>query len=376
MLHPLSAEMDAMHNMRIDFGLLSTMPFGFYRPSSSLEPTTMQLSPGALIPLDDPMHDVYFPNLGNRTAFGFQEEQALQTMVERLTGVNDMGLGVLTGAQGATRTATGARALLGEQNSNLDVYLRRMQRGWKRALKYLLHMLQQRIPDGFGFRITGEAGDDYWRYIKSQADIAGDYDFEISPNTTDSNPAIQQQTAQDILQMVLNPLAMQIGIVHPGNIYEAYKQMFKAKGVKDFGRYITAPQGWQYVPTPMEEANRVLRGEPVPVTPQMDHQGFITLFQEIHDDDNLLGQFDEKAALALAAQAMKHKHMLGALQQQAAQVANAHQMQQNAAMSAQQAPPGMSPMAQPMPQATGMMGAPGPGMPAGQGPGSSGAPGQ
>jgi hypothetical protein len=356
MLHPLSKEMDAIHNMRVDFGLLSTMPFGFYKPTSSIEPTTLSLSPGALIPLDDPQRDVYFPNLGNRTAFGFQEEQALQTMVERLTGVNDMGLGAMTGAQGATRTATGARALLGEQNANLDVYLRRLQRGWKRCLKYMLHMLQQRLPDGFGFRITGEAGADYWRYIKTQQDICGDYDFEISPNTTDSNPQIQQQTAQEILSLVLNPLAMQMGIVQPQNVYEAYKQMFKAKGVKDFGKYISAPQGYQYLPTPFEEINRVLRGEHVPVVPQMDHQGFLAVFQEIHDSDELLGQFGEHEAVALAAQAKQHEQMLAALQAQQAQVANQQQMHQNAAMSAQQAPPGMSAMAQPVPSATGMVG--------------------
>ncbi len=352
-LHPLSKEMDAIHNMRIDAGLLSTIPFGFYKPTSSIEPATLQISPGALIPLDDPQSDIYFPNLGNRTAFGFQEEQAIQTMVERLTGVNDMGLGAMTGAQGATRTATGARALLGEQNANLDVYLRRLQRGWKRCLKYLLHMLQQRMPDGFAFRVTGETGQDYWRYIKTQQDICGDYDFEISPNTTDSNPQIQMQTAQEILQLVLNPLAMQMGIVAPGNVYEAYKQMFKAKGVKDFGRYITKPADYTYLPTPMEEINRILRGIEVPVLPQSDHEGYLTVFEEILGSDELLGQFDEQAAVMLAVQAKKHEEMMAALQAQQAQVANMNQMQQNAAASAQQAPPGMSAMAQPMPTGDG-----------------------
>lgn len=346
MVHPLSKEMDAIHNLRIDYGMISTMPFGFYRPTSSIDPQIIELEPGALIPVDDPQRDVYFPNLGNRTAFGFQEEAALQTMVERLTGVNDMLLGNLTGAQGATRTATGARALLGESNVNLNVALRRLGRGWRRALQYLLHMLQQRIPEGLSFRVTGEAGDDYWRYIASQDDIAGDFDFEVSQNTENSNRAIQQETSTQVLQLVLNPLLIQIGVVNQGNIYEAVKSYLKGLGVKDFSKFVTKPPEWQHQMSPQDEANRVLRGIPVPVTPEMDHQGYLEYFQEIYDNDELLGQFSEQQTIMLAAQAEKHKKMLAALEEMAAQAAVSNQMRSNAAVSgAQQSPAGMNPMA-------------------------------
>lgn len=345
MLYPLSKEMDAIHNMRIDFGLLATMPIGFYRPTSSIEPETLQLRPGDLIPLDNPTEDVYFPNLGNRTSFGFQEEAAIQTMIERLTGINDLSLGVLTGAQGATRTATGARALLGESNANLDVYLRRLQRGWRRCLKYILHSLQQRIPPGFEFRVTGEGGQDYFAQVRNQQDICGDYDFEISPNSANSNRAIQEEVSTSILQLVQNPLLIQTGVVSQANLYEAVKQWMRAKGIKDFGKYITKPEGYQYVPSPGEEANRILRGIPVPVVANMDHQGFIAYFEEIFGSDELLGQFDEEQAKALAVQANKHKEMLAALDSAAAQQANSSQMRMNAAQSAEQAPVGTNPMA-------------------------------
>lgn len=346
MLYPLSKEMDAIHNMRIDFGMLATMPFGFYRPSSSIEPETLQLRPGDLIPLDDPQRDVYFPNLGNRTSFGMQEEMALQSMVERLTGINDMSLGVLTGAQGATRTATGARALLGESNANLDVYLRRMQRGWRRFLKYLLHMLQQRIPEGLSFRVTGEAGSDYWAQIRSRDDLAGDFDFEISGNSSNSNPAIQEEVATNILQLVQNPLLIQLGVVTPANVFEAVKNYLKAKGVKDFAKYVQQPPDYQYTPTPQEEADRILRGMATPVVPNMDHAGFLAYFEEIWNTDELLGQFDQESTQALYVQAEKHKQMMQAIEQMRAQQANANQMRSNAEVSgAQQAPPGMSAMA-------------------------------
>lgn len=350
MLHPLSVEMDAHHNMRVDFGLYSAMPFGFYRGSSSVNPETIYYEPGSLIPMDNPQTDVYFPNLGNRTAFGFQEEQAIQTMVERLIGVNDMTTGTMTGAQGATRTATGVRGLMGEQNANLDVFLTRLLRGWKQVLRYRLHMLQQRIPKGLSFRVTGETGDDYWNYIKDQNDICGDFDFEVCANSANSNPQIQQQLATENMQVLLNPLLIQIGIVNAGNIYAAVKDWFKARGVKDFSKYCTQPPNYQHMLSPEDEANRILRSIPVPVTPEMDHQGFIDFFQHIHDNDELLGQFSKQQTQLLAAQAQKHQQMLQALQQQQAQVANQQQGQINAQMNQHAARPGMNPQAAPPPQ--------------------------
>jgi len=332
LLYPLSQEMDAMHNMRIDFGLVSTMPFGFYRASSGIDPTTIKLEPGALIPVDNPSSDVFFPNLGNRTVFGMQEEQAIQQIVERLTSISDLNLGLMNG-QGATRTATGARALVGEMSSNLDVYLRRLNRGWKKCLRYLLHLIQKRIPTGLEFRLTGENGNDYFRYIKSLDDIQGDYDIDCSPNTSTSNAGIQQDNADQVLQLVNNPLAIQMGIVGPGQFYEAVKNHLQSRGIKDFNRYILKPQEHERILTPEEEANRVLRGMQVPVLPGADHEGFMAFFQEIYDSDELAGQFNEEQFLALAAQAKRHEQMAGAVKQMAAQAANASQMKQNASMA-------------------------------------------
>jgi hypothetical protein len=350
-LYPLSKEMDAIHNMRIDFGLISVMPFGFYRASSGIDPETISLEPGALIPVDNPQADVYFPNLGNRTVFGMQEEQAIQNMVERLTSISDMSLGMLS-QQGAARTATGARAVMGEMSSNLDVHLRRLNRGWKKALRYLLHMLQQRIPEGLSFRLSGDDGKDYWRTVRTQSEIAGDFDIEVSPNSATSNSAIQEEIATQILQMTSNPLDIQLGVITAAQRYESLKNWYQAKGVKDFGRYLNKPAAVTRVYTPEEEANRLLRGMEVPVTPEMDHEGFIAYVEHIKNDDMLLGQFNKEQTIQLEIQSRKHQQMLQALQQMAAQQANAQQMQMNAQMG-QQAGAGqqVAPSPQQAPQA-------------------------
>lgn len=337
MMYPLAQELDAIHNMRLDWGMISVMPFGFYRPSSGIDPATIQLEPGALIPVENPQTDVFFPNLGNRTVFGFQEEQAVHTMIERLTNISDLNLGVISG-QGATRTASGARIMNNEMSANLDVYLKRLNRGWKKSLRYHLHLLQKRIPAGTSFRLTGEDGKDYWRTIKSAKDLEGDFDIEVLPNSASSNEGIMQEKAFQVMQAVADPLAIQLGIVTPAQFYEAKKNMLQALGIKDWGRFIQKPTAVTRMLTPEEEANRVLRGISVPVTMEMDHEGFIGFFDMIVKNDDLLGQFNEEQTVLLAKQAKEHERMLMALKQMEAQKANAQQMRQNAAMSSQQAP--------------------------------------
>jgi len=314
LLFSLSKEIDAQHNMRIDTGLLTSLPWGFYRPSNAMSQEKLPIEPGTLLPTLDPQRDVFFPNLGSRTSFGFQEEQALMNQVERLTSISDLSLGVL-GAQGATRTATGASILAGETSANLDIFIRRMNRGWKMALKYLFHLLQQKLPDGFEFRITGEDGQDYYGTVQDRKEIAGMYDFALEPNSANSNPQLQLQRANQIYQMTQNPIDLQLGLVTPRNRYESVRNLFVALGVKDTGKYVQEPINSPVIFTPLEMANRILAGMDVPLNPTMDLQGFVNFVNEFVRDDDLLGQFGPGEIGALIAKMQEAQQLLAALQQ-------------------------------------------------------------
>lgn len=355
LLYSLAREIDAFHNMRTDFGLISSIPFGFYRPTSSVKEERMPLEPGVLIPLDNPQADVFFPQLGNKTQFALQEEQMLYQMIERITSISDLSLGVI-GGQGAARTATGARALLGESNANLDVFLRRMNRGWRQAIQYLFKLLQERLPDGYQFRLLGDDGSMFWETVRSKAEIAGEYDFELEANSANSNKAIQIEQANSMLMTIANPLFLQMGIVTAANIFQALKTKMQVEGVRDWARYITKPTGQEVVYTPEQIANAALAGVNIPLNPMQDLQGFIDYFNTIINTDELLGQFSEQQTIQLARKAQEAEAMLAAIQQQAAQQANAQQMSMNASMASA-----------PSPQSAGMAGG-------GQAPTGGGAP--
>lgn len=333
LMYPLSRELDAVHNMRVDFGLLSTMPVGFYRPNSSINPAVLQLEPGALIPVSDPK-DVYFPNLGNRVTYGFQEEAGLMSFIERLTSLNDMSLGALTGAQGPTRTASGTRRLAAESNANLFMYFARFGRAYRQYLRALLHLLQRRLPPGLEFRVEGEHGDMFFATVPSRQHIYGDFDFDVEASSSLGGPFSEAEQADQAMALTSNVLDIQLGIITPANRYNALKTFYKSRGIKDFNKYVSAPQGYQYVPTPSEEINRVLRGVPVPVLPQMDHAGFIAAWQEIEGSDELLGQFDEQQVAELFRQVVRHQQMVEALQAQAAEGATKRMADVNASAGA------------------------------------------
>lgn len=333
-LYSLQKEVDAMHNIRIDFGILSTMPFGFYRANSGLDPKRMDLEPGKLIPVNDPHTDVHFPQLGNRTFFSQEEEGGLLAYIERLISISDINLGRV-GGQGAARTATGVSALVSENNANLDIFIKRMQRGWKKFLRLLFQNLQRRMPKEMWIRITGEDGQMY-PFRMGREDIRFNFDFDIDANSVNSNKGVTREIAQQRLNLCLNPLMIQTGIVGPENIYEAAKEWLISMEVKDYARFIKKPTDQNDFLTPEQEAQRIIRGMPVQVHPAMNHEGFINYVRLIFTNDEMLGTLDQDAAKRLADQASAHMQMQEAMEAQEAQVRNMQQQQLNASQAGAQ----------------------------------------
>lgn len=329
LLYSLGKEIDAIHNINVDVGILSSMPFGFYRPTtSSLKEEKLPLEPGALIPVDNPQTDIYFPNLGIKTSFGFQEQQALMNQIERLTSISELNLGII-GAQGATRTATGTRAILGESSNNLNIFIQRMNRGWTRALRYMFEMLQERLPPGFQFRVLGDDGNAYWQIVESKQELCGMYDFELDANSANSNKQVQIEQANMIYQMTGNPIDLQFGIVTPSNRYEALVNMLKVNGIKAVAKYTTKPQQYMVQYSPLEVLDRVLIGVDVPLNPTMDLQGIVNIIQEFQDNDELSGQFGPVHMDVLAHKMQEAVQLMKAIQSAQAQASVAAQQNMN-----------------------------------------------
>jgi hypothetical protein len=328
-LNPLTTELDMMHNIRIDNALFESTPFYIYRNSASFDPTSVVIEPGTGIGVDN-MDDIIFPAMPQRTGFTAQEEQVVQSYIEKLTGISDLSLGVVSSTQGVARTAAGVRAVMGENNNNLSVHLRRLNKGWTKTLRTTWHMLQNRVKPGFSFRITGDDGGDLFRKV-SDLDLAMEADFELSANSSNSNKAVQIELGQQLVSTTMNPLLIQMGISTPDNIYSALKTYYNALGVKDIHRYFQRPQGYQYIMSPQEEFTRVIQGDSVPVHPQMDHAAFVAFVEAmIKQQEKPGGAVLNAEQVGFAIDQMKaHQEMMMAMQQQAAQASQVSQMNSN-----------------------------------------------
>ena len=345
LIHPISVELDMIHNIKVDIGIMAAQPIGFYRAATGMDPVKLRIKPGDMIPVDDPASHVFFPNLGDRSGFFKDEEALLMQHVERLTAINDINTATL-GRQGAARTATGVSALVSENSANLDIFIKRMQRGWRQVLRVLWQMLQQRLPDNTEFRATGRDGREYFRRV-NRMNIQQRVDFYIEATSANSNRQMQLEQSMQVLAQTMNPLFLQIGVVNPGNIYEALKDYFQALGRKDYARFINKPANIVRNLTADEELARIIAGKKVPVSPDQDHKAFIELAKEILGNPESMTTYGGTLLDAIKTQMSQHEAIMQAMEAQAGQIAQANQQQFNAMGVAGGAQPGQAPFLNP-----------------------------
>jgi hypothetical protein len=131
-----------------------------------------------------------------------------------------MSLGILSSTQGPARSATGARAVMGENNTNMNIHLRRLGRGWTRLLQNTWSMLRNKVEPGFAFRVIGDDGRDIFRKM-NEVMMGVDVDFDIGANSSNSNKAVQTEVGQFLMSLTQNMLLLQSGLTDPGKMYAA-----------------------------------------------------------------------------------------------------------------------------------------------------------
>jgi hypothetical protein len=217
-----------------------------------------------------------------------------------------------------------------------------MQRGWRQVLRILWQMLQQRLPDGTEFRVTGRDGREYFRRVNRMM-IQQRVDFFLEASSANSNRMIQLEQTMQVLAQMMNPLFLQLQLISPSGMYEALKDYFQALGKKDYARFIQRPPQVTRQLTAEEEMARLLHGKAVPLTPDMDHERFIELAVGILKDEEAPRMYGEGTMNAVRSQMKQHEAMGQAMAAQAKQLAQANQQMANGMGQGGGAMPGMAP---------------------------------
>jgi len=330
-MYPIQNEVDAMHNQRIDFGTIASIPFFFYKPRTGMKKERITLRPGQGIPLNNPQQDVYIPNFRGATAFGNQEEERLLQYAERVAALGPLAAGQAPTPAGPASTATGITSLLAQSNIVLDVGLKHVQHSYEQYLKGLHADLSMKMPDGLEFRLLGSKGEelfdekgDQLTAKSSRLDIFASLDFTLLANSQTLNREVVKQDALLMAQTLFNPMNIQAGIITPENIYNINKNILTTRGTLDVDSFITNPQQNERPLSIYNEVALVLQGDMPRIIMGDDHDGKIKalttfvegpVFQQMLSDGRASGETQKLFERVIK----KHEDVQKAVQAQAMQ---------------------------------------------------------
>jgi hypothetical protein len=242
LLFSINNHIDAVHNLKLDNGILASTQFGFYRAGSTIKPDTIRIQPGELRPLED-VNDVKFVQFPYLGSFGQAEEGVLTSYAERMLAIGDIQLGQTQGVAGAVRNATGANLISRESQIQLNIHFDRLARVLNIMLRDLFIMCRERMPAALVYRVTGENGQPVFGKVNRE-DLKGDWDFDISVDLLAASESEKQQRATLLVQTLLNPALMQSGVVSQDNVYNIIRNLIKTQGIKRIDDFISKPQGY------------------------------------------------------------------------------------------------------------------------------------
>jgi len=332
LLYPYNKEIDAIHNQKIDFATITTIPWFLYNPASGMKNEEMRIGPGVGIPVDDVNNSVRFPTFQQSSGFHNREEDSLMEMAGNISGVSGPIAGQAPASLGAGRTATGMSSLLQRQNVRVDVFVKRLQYTFGRMLQELDAMMQVRLPDGVMYRVLGSDGyqllkDDgtpVMKEMKTRFELRGQVDYEMLANSASANKELEFQKAMLRAQTMINPLDLQLGLQSPRTVYELRKSVLKAQGVVDPDLFLEKPDRLQKPLEAREEVMSCVQGKLPFIVMNDDHPHKIEVLKAFIESQEY-AQGKQIGNIAANADAMfldairKHEQFDQAMQAQAAQ---------------------------------------------------------
>jgi len=246
----------------LDAGTFSNMPAGFKQRGIRVRDEAQSIQPGEFRDVDAPggnIRDAFMP-------LPFKEPSAtlLQLMGivvqagQRFAAIADMQVG-----DGNQQAAVGTTIALLERGSRvMSAIHKRLYVALKQEFTLLAEVFKTYLPPEYPYDVVGGQ-----RNIK-----VSDFDDKIDILPV-ADPNIFSQSQRITLAQTELQLAMSNPQLH--NLYEAYRDMYTAIGVKDVNRILPPPQP----PMPMDPAAEnimAMSGKPFQAFKGQDHRAHIT----------------------------------------------------------------------------------------------------
>jgi len=262
MIGGLSRTATAALRQLLDAGTLSNLPAGFKQRGVRVRDEASPIQPGEFKDVDAPggsLRDAFFP-------LPYKEpSQTLLNLLgivvqagQRFAAIADMQVGDANQAAAVGTTI----ALLERGSRVMSAIHKRCYAAMKDEFKLLAKVVSQYLPPEYPYDVVGGQ-----RNIK-QADF--DDRIDVVP-VADPNIFSMSQ------RITLAQTQLQIATSNPGlhNMYQIYRNMYEAIGVKNVDAVLPAPAPTAPMDPSMEHIN-ALAGKPFQAFPGQDHRAHIT----------------------------------------------------------------------------------------------------
>jgi hypothetical protein len=246
----------------LDAGTLSNLPAGFKQRGIRIRDDAQSIQPGE-------WRDVDAPSGNLRDSFmtlPYKEpSQTLLTLMgvvvqagQRFASIADLQVG-----DGNQQAAVGTTVALLERGSRtMSAIHKRIYASMKQEFKLLAKVFALYLPPEYPYNVVGGP-----RTIKQQ-----DFDDRVDIVPV-ADPNIFSQTQRISIAQTELQLAMSNPQIH--NMYEVYRSMYEALGIKDIDKILNKPQPPQ-PKDPALEHIAALAGQPFQAFPGQDHRAHIT----------------------------------------------------------------------------------------------------
>ena len=247
----------------LDAGTLSNLPAGFKQRGIRVRDEAQSIQPGEFRDVDAPggnIRDAFLP-----LPFKEPSQTLLQLMGivvnagQRFAAIADMQVG-----ESNKQAAVGTTIALLERGSRvMSAIHKRLYVGLKQEFKLLADVFKTYLPPEYPYDVVGGQ-----RNIK-----VADFDDRVDIIPV-ADPNIFSQTQRISMAQTELQLATSNPQIH--NLYEAYRNMYEAIGVKNIDQILPPPQQ----PTPIDPAAEnilALSGKPFQAFKGQDHRAHITV---------------------------------------------------------------------------------------------------
>lgn len=284
---PLADEETAVHNLMMDSATITAVPPIFYDETSGLKNEKMKVAPGRMVPLSSTNGNlgsvIWMPTYGANLSPISSLQNRIDTIMQSVDGVSD------TQLAHAPKSKTLGQSTLVQDEINI-----RFQAIWDNIVGNMSEMsglagliaitaaLYQRFGKPLEIEaVTGE-------YSEIAFPQAFKYSLQITANINKINQNAQVTKARGVVQTLMNPMLMQLGLVNPQTLYHALKNLLEAMDVDNWEDLLAEPpQEKMASVNPDQENLQMLPGKIVPVHPADDdqahivaHAGFLQKLQE------------------------------------------------------------------------------------------------